>query len=143
MRNSWVPKDDREAAGFIDAAEWEEIKRGGEDAIERWIDNQLNNTSVTVVLIGKETYNRDWVNREIEKSYNRGNGLVGVHINNIEDKNGRTDRKGKNPFDKWHITENGQKKYLSEIFETYSWKRDDGYENLRNWVEEAARIADR
>jgi len=143
VRNSWVTQDNREVAGFIDAAKWEEIKRGGEDAIERWIEEQIHNTSVTVVLIGSETYNRDWVNREIEKSYNRGNGLLGIHIHNIENKSGRTARKGKNPLDRWHITENGQKKYLSDIFETYHWKRDDGYNNLGDWVEKAAQIAGR
>lgn len=143
VRNSWVPKDDHEAAGFIDAAEWEEIKQDGEAAIERWIDQQLNGTSVTVVLIGHETYNRDWVNREIEKSYERGNGLVGIHIHRIEDNNGRRDSKGQNPLDKWYVEENGRRKYFSDIFNTYDWKRDNGYENIGDWVEKAAQIAGR
>ena len=52
IRNSWVTKPNRETAGFWDSASWEEVKKKGEDAIHRWIDNQLNGTSVTVVLIG-------------------------------------------------------------------------------------------
>ena len=34
IRNSWVTKPDREAAGFWDAAAWEEVKKKGEDAIK-------------------------------------------------------------------------------------------------------------
>jgi len=60
VRNSWVVKKDREAAGFVDAAEWEEVKREGEDAIKEWIDDQMHGTSVTAVLIGNETAGRDW-----------------------------------------------------------------------------------
>ena len=57
VRNSWVIQG-KEAAGFIDKAEFEQIKRQGESAIHRWIDRQLEGTSVTVVLIGSETFNR-------------------------------------------------------------------------------------
>lgn len=54
VRNSWVAEG-KEAAGFVDAAAFEEVEKGGEDAIKRWINNQLDGTSVTVVLIGAET----------------------------------------------------------------------------------------
>jgi hypothetical protein len=60
VRNSWVTQG-KEAAGFIDKAEFEQIKRKGESAIHRWIDRQLEGTSVTVVLIGSETLNRSSV----------------------------------------------------------------------------------
>ena len=63
VRNSWVTKPDREAAEFWDAASWEEVKKKGEEAIKRWIDKQLEGTSVTVVLIGAEIYARMSYNR--------------------------------------------------------------------------------
>lgn len=143
VRNSWVTQDDREAAGFIDSAEWEEVKQNGDAAIKSWINNQLDNTSVTVVLIGSQTSNRDWINYEIEQSYERGNGLVGIYIHNIQNRHGRTSRKGENPLDNWYIEENGRRKYFSDIFNTYYWKRNNGYQNLGDWVEEAAQIAGR
>jgi MTH538 TIR-like domain (DUF1863) len=68
VRNSWVTKD-REDAGFWDAAEWEKVKKKGQEAIERWIDDQLKGTSVTVVLIGTETSNREYVGYEIKQSH--------------------------------------------------------------------------
>lgn len=64
VRNSWVTQG-KEAAGFVDKAEFEKIKRTGETAVHNWIDNQLNGTSVTVVLIGSETLNRPFVQYEI------------------------------------------------------------------------------
>ena len=98
VRNSWITKSGREAAGFWDAAAWEEVQGKGEDAIKQWIRKQLEGTSVTVVLIGAETSTRDYVKYEITQSWDRGNGLIGVYIHNQKDKNGRTDVKGADPF---------------------------------------------
>ena len=52
---------------------WEEVKRGGDAAIRRWIDEQLTGRSCTIVLVGAETADRQWVKYEIEKSWNDGN----------------------------------------------------------------------
>lgn len=147
VRNSWVTKPDREAAGFWDAASWEEVKRKGEEAIKRWIDKQLEGTSVTVVLIGTETFDRKYVLYEIEKSYERGNGLLGVYIHNLKDQYGNVVKKGDNPFKYRYIPEpDGKKPFLSEIFyptPTYDYIDDDGYNNLGAWVEKAAKDAGR
>lgn len=138
VRNSWVARPDRGTAGFIDAASWEKVKNKGEDAIKKWIADQLNGTSVTIVLIGAETASRDWVTHEIKESYKKGNGLLGIRIHNIKDQNQRTDSMGDNPFDKLYIEENGVKKYLSQIYPTYDWVNNDGYNNLGKWVEDVA-----
>jgi len=143
IRNSWVTKSDRETAGFWDAASWEEVKKKGDEAIRRWINKELEGTSVTVVLMGYETHTRKYVGYEIEQSYKRGNGLLGIYIHNLKDKVGRTDYKGKNPFDTWYITRNGQKIYFSSLYPTYDWVNDDGYNNIGRWIESAARKAGR
>ncbi|MDI6603474.1 MAG: TIR domain-containing protein [Patescibacteria group bacterium] len=80
VRNSWVTKPDREAAGFWDAASWKEVKKKGDAAIKKWIDDQLIGASVTVVLIGAETSNRDYVKYELEQSWKKGNGILGIYI---------------------------------------------------------------
>ena len=83
VRNcNMLPSDDQ--IGFIDAAEWESIKEKGDAAIERWIDEQSDGTSATAVLIGTETADREWVQHEILKSWNRGNALIGIRIHNIK-----------------------------------------------------------
>jgi len=98
VRNSWVTHADRESAGFWDASLWEKAKKEGEIALKRLINGGLQRTSVTAVLIGTETYKRRWVRYEIAKSLERGNGLLGIYIHRIEDENGKTDKKGPNPF---------------------------------------------
>jgi hypothetical protein len=137
VRNSWVTKGGGEAAGFWDAGEWESIKKQGEEAIKRWINRQLKGTSVTVVLIGAETYDREWVRYEIWKSCCEKNGLLGVYIHNIRDNRGSTDRKGRNPFEYFSLEEDGTN--LAEIFPTYDWVHDGGYALLGEWIEDAAR----
>jgi hypothetical protein len=110
---------------FYDKAVWEKIKRQGDAAIRRWIDEQLRGTSVTVVLIGKETARRRWVKYEIERSIELRKGLIGVHIIGIKDQNGGTEETlGPNP--------------LPEGYKTYRWNKDSGPRNLGRWIEDAA-----
>jgi len=127
VRNSWVTQD-REAAGFVDAAEFEKIKRQSDQVIKNWIDKQLEGTSVTVVLVGEKTCSSRWVKYEIQKSIERGNGLPGVDVSKIKDLNGNTtERCGRIP----------------EGYSFYLWNNDEGYKNLGSWIEKAAKDAGR
>jgi hypothetical protein len=133
VRNSGVLSKDDEY-GFIDAAEWEKIERGGEAAIKRWIQDQLENTSVTAVLIGAETASRDWVRYEIRESWRRGNAIVGVRIHGIKDQESKTDSFGVNPLD---ILKFEDGTALSTVCKTYDWVADKGRDHLGEWLEEA------
>jgi hypothetical protein len=130
-----LPTEDE--VGVIDAVDWESIKKQGDQAIKRWIQEQLDGTSVTVVLIGAETADRDWVQYEITESWNRGNGLVGVWINNVKIPGQKSDVKGANPFDKFQLP-NGVS--LSSVCKTYDWVLQDGRNNLGTWAEEAKKV---
>lgn len=143
VRKSWVTQPDREAAGFYDASLWEQTKTKGDDALKRLILGGLDNTSVTAVLIGAQTSQRKWVIYEIRESYNRRNGLLGVYIHNIEDRNGWGDSKGANPFDRVYIEQNGNEVFFSQLYPTYDWVINDGFNNFGTWVELAARKAQR
>jgi hypothetical protein len=127
--------------GYIDKAKWEEVKMKGDQAIKNWIDEQLKGTSVTVVLIGKETADRKYVKYEIEKSIERGNGLLGIYINNVKNVLGETDEKGSNPLDNFTITVNGRIRVASNYFKTYTWSSVKGYNNLSTWIDESAELA--
>jgi len=139
VRNHYLTKGGYNIAGYWDHSLWESVKKEGDLAIKRMINQGLKNTSVTVVLIGTETSTRPWVNYEIQKSYERSNGMIGIYIHNIRSINGYTDFSGRNPFDNFYITLNGQNVYFSQIYPTYDWVRDDGYNNFSKWVENAAR----
>jgi len=88
-----------EAAGYYDHSIWEESKKKGDEILKRMINGELDGTSVTVVLIGSNTYARRWVQYEIVKSIARGNGVIGIHINSIKGKDQLTKPLGPNPFD--------------------------------------------
>ncbi len=127
VRNSWVTQG-RQAAGFIDAAEFEQVKRQGDKAIQDWIDRQLEGTSVTVVLVGARTCSSKWVKYEIQKSIERGNGLLGIDVSKIANLQGNTsERCGK----------------LPKGYDFYLWNKDEGYKNMGSWIEAAARKASR
>lgn len=143
IRNSWVVRAGNETQPFVDKAEWESIKRTGSQAIERWIDRQLDGTSVTVVLIGSETYDREWVRHEIKRSHELGNGMLGIYIHNVKDPQLGISVKGKNPFDYWSVKQNGRNVSFSELYKTYDWVGDDGYSNFSSWIEAAARASGR
>jgi hypothetical protein len=131
---------DKDEVGFIDKADFEKLQRQGEAAVHRWINAQLVGTSVTVVLIGAETASRPYVQYEIEQSWSKGNGLLGVYIHGVKDAAGKTDVKGSNPFA-------GKRFELSDgtvvPIQTYDWVRDDGRENMASWIEDAAEAVGR
>ncbi len=68
-------------------------------ALKRLINGELEGTSVTAVLIGSQTWARRWVRYEIMKSIERGNKVMGVHINAIKGKDQLIKANGPNPFD--------------------------------------------
>lgn len=138
VRNSWVTQG-KEAAGFIDKAEFEKIKRNGENAVCKWIDKQLEGTSITIVLIGKETLNRPFVQYEIIKSIERGNAIIGIHIHNLRDMiTQRTTVKG-NPHTIIGYYNDGTPACFDYICDDlYDYLEDNGYYNLGSWIEKAA-----
>jgi hypothetical protein len=97
--------------------EWEAVKRGGDTAIQKWIDGQLDGKSCTVVLVGSATAGRKWIKHEIKKTWDDGKGLVGIRIHNLKDRNGRTSSAGGNPFAGFTL-KNGTRK-LTEYVTLY------------------------
>ncbi len=123
---------------------WKTIKRGGESAIQRWIDQQISTRSCTVVLIGRDTARRKWVEYEIVKSWNSGKGVVGIYIHNLKDRFGYPTAQGANPFDVLRF--NGTRQAMSAVVKTYNppyWNSQAVYQYITNniaaWVENAIR----
>jgi hypothetical protein len=87
-----------DAAGYYDHSIWEEAQRTSPLALKRLINAELQNSSVTAVLIGSDTWARRWVRYEIMKSVERGNIVIGVHINSIKGRDQLIKVAGPNPF---------------------------------------------
>jgi hypothetical protein len=122
--------------------DWETVKKGGDKAIEKWINDNMNNRSCVVVLIGEETSKRPWVEYEIKKAWKENRGVLGIHINNLKCPNNGTCSKGDSPFDKITF-----KKADGTIVKVpcKTPKSSDAYndikENIEAWIEEAIAFA--
>ena len=127
--------------------DWETITSGGEKAVQKWIDEQLEGKSCAVVLIGEKTAGRKWINYEIGKAWNSKKGVVGIYIHRLKDLDGNQSQKGDNPFEAFTMKRDDKK--LSSIVKAYNPPYTDSKEvyayineNLADWIEEAVTIRD-
>jgi hypothetical protein len=118
---------DASAAGFKDSSLWEEAKKKSDDAIKKLIDDGLLGTSVTLVCIGNKTAGRKFINYEIQKSIDRGNGILGVQIHHLKNFDSEVDTEGATPalLTKHHCPIH---KY-------------ENHTKLKAWIEAAAKAA--
>jgi hypothetical protein len=127
VRNSHVV-DGTAVAGFQDGSLWEEAKKKGDEAVKKMIDDALDGTSVTCVLIGEKTAQRPYVAYEIEESIERGNGIFGVRIHTI---NGQDKKPG--------VWGPAPKELIAAGAPIYDWDKD----KFGDWVEEAYKAAEK
>src|SRR5262249_48594995 len=72
----------------------------GDEAIKRLIREGVEYTSAVCVLIGTETWLRQWVRYEMARAIIDGRGLLGVHLNSIRHHVTKTPHtRGHNPLD--------------------------------------------
>lgn len=120
--------------------DWETVKKGGDAAIQRWIDGQLDGKSCAIVLIGSATAGRKWINYEIKKAWELGKGVMGIYVHRLKDHGQNQSIQGTNPFDAYHIGSTS----MSSIVRAYNPSFSDSKqvyshikENLATWIEEA------
>ena len=143
VRNHYVTKGGYSVAGYWDHSLWEATKRRGDEALKRLIASGLEGTTVTAVLIGAETAYRPWVTYEIQQSYVRGNGILGIYVNKIRNLDGYADWSGPNPLSHLQIQQPTGTALLSQLYPTYDWVDHYGYAWFSAWVEAAAQAAGR
>jgi hypothetical protein len=127
----------------VSGNDWEEVKRGGDAAIERWIASQMKGRTCAVVLVGAQTASRPWVKYEIRKAWEIGLGVVGVRIHRLTDRNLQTASPGANPFGGFSINQTS----LSQIVPLHDPAGLDSKavyasieKNLDVWVEDAIKV---
>lgn len=132
-----------EGQPLVSGNQWEEVERGGDAAIKKWIDDQMIGRTCLIVLIGSATAGRKWVDYEIEKAWNDGKGVLGIHIHNLLDRNGYRSTKGSNPFSGFNV---GQKP-LTTWAKVYDPPFTDSKQvyaniasNIENWIEDAIKL---
>lgn len=128
VRNCVVPLG-LQIAGYLDAADIETAKGQTDTSIQCWIDQQLDGTSVTVVLVGFGTCSSRWVQYEVLKSQERGNGLLGIDIGGLKNQ--------------WGQTSVSCGPYPGYPYGYYIWDSQSSPYEIGEWIEIAAQYAGR
>jgi len=90
----------------------------------------MHGTSVTVVLVGKDTCQSGWVKYEIERTVEDGKGLLAINISGIAD--ART-KKGTSCCGRM----------VPRSYPIYLWVKGEGHKNIGAWIDAAAQKAGR
>jgi len=127
--------------------DWEKITDAGDEAIRKWINDQMDGRSCVIVLIGKDTARRKWINYEIKKAWDEKKGLLGIYIHNLKDSSEAQSTKGSNPFDGFTFKSDGITYKMEEVVKAYNPPYSESTSvynyiktNIEDWIEEAIKI---
>ena len=123
---------------------WEQVKRQGKAAIENYIDKEMAYKRAVVVLIGRQTAARPWVQYEIRKAWAARKPLVGIHINGLSDFQDKVDFAGPNPFRQFGFSDSS--KTYADYIPVYVPSGNTSQEvyasisrNINGWIDHAYR----
>ncbi len=123
----------------ISVPDWETLRRKGDAAVEKWIDDHMKYKQAVVVLIGADTADRPWVQYEIKKAWNEKRPLVGIYVHNLKSMSSGVSRKGPNPFTQFTFT-NGtgnMSQYVPCFDPNPLYAYDNIKRNIAEWVRSA------
>jgi hypothetical protein len=127
VRNSWVVKpEDQIDRGCFDSSVFEASKKEGDAALKAFLREGVDNTSVTCVLAGTDTWSRRWVRYEIARSVQKGNGLLTVYVHGVKSQDGKTTAKGPDPLAQMGVYKADQGIYLAE-WRNGKWVKYEDY----------------
>ncbi|MDV0446123.1 hypothetical protein MmiAt1_17390 [Methanimicrococcus sp. At1] len=131
-----------------------------DDLNAEMIPDLLSESDITVVFIGKHTFENAFCLQMIDESFRRGNAFLAVYLNNAEDvrKTGK-EILGKNPFELFYFeykdgtttlnqgavvlpgmlkrrVSSKEMKAKADFVKVYDYINDNGAENLMKWIEE-------
>ena len=121
--------------------DWEKVTKGGDPAIEKWIDGQISGKSCAVVLLGADTAGRKWIEHGICKARNEKKAYLEFTSTNSRITT-RSSQRRPPPFDL--ITFGTNRSKLSTVVQAYDPPYSDSTEvyaytrkHLSDWVEDA------
>ncbi len=127
VRNSWVVRPDEQVdRGFFDSSVFEASKKESDDSLKAFLREGLNNTSVTCVLAGTNTWTRRWVRYEIARSVLKGNGLLTVFIHGVKNRDEEVAAKGANPLAQMGVYKTDKGIFFAE-WKNGKWVRYEDY----------------
>jgi hypothetical protein len=127
VRNSWVVKQEEQVdRGFFDSSVFEASKKEGDATLKTFLREGVDNTSVTCVLAGTDTWRRRWVKYEIARSVLKGNGLLTIYIHGVKNNDGEVAAKGANPLAHMGVYKADTGVFLAE-WKIDKWVQYDDY----------------
>lgn len=118
--------------------EWEEIKKDGDKAVEKWITDNMKDKKCLVVLVGENTAGRRWVKYEIKKAWKDGLGILAIHIHNLKDSSSNQAKKGADPFTGLTVDGEAVKGTVYDPpYSTSTYVYDHIKDNIEEWVSNA------
>lgn len=135
VRDGWAAQG-KSAAGFIDQAAYEQIKREGLSNVCNWMDQQIEDSAVSVVLIGSETLSLPYIQHAVLKSVEKGMPIIGVHVEQLKDNNSVPSARGETHtiIGKYP---SGTPAYFDDIADgIYNYRSETGSQDLVQWIED-------
>jgi hypothetical protein len=127
VRNCWVVKPEEQIdRGFFDSSVFEASKKESDDSLKAFLRDGLNNTSVTCVLAGTDTWSRRWVRYEIARSVLKGNGLLTVFIHGVKNQDQEVAIKGADPLAQMGVYKTDKGIFFAE-WKNAKWVRYEDY----------------
>jgi len=124
-----------EGQEIVSSQKWEEVKRGGDQAIKNWIEKEMKYKAAVVVLIGAQTASRPWVKYEITKAWNEKRPLVGIRIHGLKDSDENTDTSGADPFEKVTFDTGGSLADYVTVHTPMGTDSNQVYASIKNNIE--------
>lgn len=125
----------------VDDNSWEKVKLGGAPAIQRWIDNQMSNSGVVIVLVGTETAQRHWVDYEIRRAWDTYKPVFGIRIHGLKNRHLQTSAVGPNPFENVLLSNGTSLSQLVPLYNPSGYDSRDIYADIQNKLKEWIRSA--
>ena len=140
VKNSWVMKGLMDS-GLYNDDEYKLFKNYNYNDLCRLINNKIEETDVTIVLIGENTLDNPIVKFEILKSYDIDNAIIGIDINRIINGDRHKPKVEIDPHKQIGEFFDNTPIYFDEICdEYYDYLMDDGFQFMGKWIENATQL---
>ena len=121
-----VKQDDKVDGGFFDSSVFEATQKKGEHSLKTFLRDGMENSSVTCVLAGTNTWSRRWVRYEIARSVVKGNGLLTVYIHGVKNDDEQVATQGFDPLAQIGVYKTDTGIFLAE-WKDGKWVKYDDY----------------
>lgn len=102
--------------------------------MERWIKENMKGCSCLILFCGEKTYQSKWVQYELNLAREEKMGRFIIYLEGLKNNDGHICGKGTDPYSYHGMYSNSGNRY---IIKSYSWLKDDGLNNIKDWIEDA------